>query len=54
MADARLEVPTAREMALIAMLMDRVEDEWRADGLRASAERLTNDLAALNGRKGGE
>ena len=54
MADARLNVPTAKEMALIAMLMDRVEDERRADGLRASAERLTNDLAALNGRKGGE
>ena len=52
MADARLAVPTAREMALIAMLMDRVEDERRAGGLRASAERLTSDLAALNGRKG--
>ena len=54
MADARLNVSTAKEMALIAMLMDRVEDERRAAGLRASAEKLTESVAALNGRKGGE
>ena len=54
MAEARLNVPTAKEMALIAMLMARVEDERRAGALRASAEKLTESLAALNGRKGGE
>ena len=50
----RERIRLATQLEFISRMMARVEDERRADGLRASAERLTNDLAALNGRKGGE
>jgi hypothetical protein len=50
----RERIRLATQLEFISRMMDRVEDERRADGLRASAEKLTNDLAALNGRKGGE
>ena len=50
----RERIRLATQLEFISRMMDRVEDERRAGGLRASAERLTNDLAALNGQKGGE
>lgn len=50
----RERIRLATQLEFISRMMDRVEDERRADGLRASAERLTESLAALNGRKGGE
>ena len=50
----RERIRLATQLEFISRMMARVEDERRADGLRASAEKLTSDLAALNGRKGGE
>jgi len=35
-------------------MIDSNREERLAGGLLATAERLTNELAALNGRKGGE
>ena len=50
----RERIRLATQLEFISRMMDRVEDERRADGLRASAEKLTGRLVALNGRKGGE
>ena len=50
----RERIRLATQLEFISRMMARVEDERRAGGLRASAEKLTSDLAALNGRKGGE
>ena len=48
----RERIRLAGQLAYVSRLMDSNRDERLADGLLATAERLTESLAALNGRKG--
>ena len=50
----RERIRLAGQLAYVSRLIDSNREERLAGGLLAAAERLTNDLAALNGQKGGE